>query len=381
MISYNSIKELNFLDDIDSIEETYRKAFGVDAFNISNWNSSNEFKKSIIDNLSLQNEIDNLDYIFSYEQTDTTINHILKKLGFSSKMATLFTHSGSASIFNVLNLLKMNGVKKLIILCPVYFTVIHGCEILNIDYDLVYLQRENNRYIFDEKFFEANGNKTIAYWITNPIYCTGVYYTGEQINLFKKISENNYIIIDESLCMLGCFIGPKIESKNMIGLYSPHKSICMNGIKFSLAVTNINFQNQFDAWSDVLCGCLSCSNQIAINHFISNNFVQYKKAFDEKVAYNFKKLRTLMDIYNVSYDTYAKGYLISLFFPNIDASQGLNLNFNKEVLFNTGVRFIPGIRNHFSKNMGFSFRVNLSALTSKSMFTVERLIKYLIELN
>lgn len=282
---------------------------------------------------------------------------------------------------NILNLLKINGVKKLVILCPVYFTVIHGCELLNIDYDLIFLQRINNCYTFDINLIREMGDKSIAYWITNPIYCTSVYYSNEQIELFKKISKTNYIIIDENLCMSEYLLGPKINSENIIGLYSPHKSICMNGTKFSLAVTDINYQNQLDAWSDVLCGCLSCSNQMAINHFLSNTFIQYKKAFDKKVNDNFQQLRILMDKYKIIYDANAKGYLISLFFPNIDANQGLNLNFNKNIMYNTGVRFIPGIRNHFSKSMGFNFRVNLSTLTTKNMFSVERLIKYLSDFN
>lgn len=378
MSTLDTIKELNFLDYIDSIEEEYKRKFGISAFNISNWNSSKEFKQDIVKLLSLQNDIDNLDYIFSYDQTDKQVGQVLAKMGVTENKATLFTHSGSASIFNVLNLLKMNGVKKLVILCPVYFTVIHGCNILNIDYDFLYIERKNNAYVIDDNKFKGIGNKSVAFWITNPIYCTSVYYNSHQINLFNILSENNFTVFDESLCMMEHLISPKIKSDNTIAIYSPHKAICMNGTKFSLVTTNVKFQNQLDAWSDVLCGCLSCSNQIAINHFLSNSFINYKKTFDKMIDYNYHKLLDILNNYNhVLFDNYAQGYLITLFFPNIEANQGLDLNFNKDVLFNTGVRFIPGIRNHFSNSMNFCFRVNLSVLSSKNMVFVERLVKYL----
>lgn len=380
MSALDTIKELNFLDDIDSIEEEYRKKFGISAFNISNWNSSQEFKQDIVKLLSLQNDIDNLDYIFSYNQTKKQVGQVLTKMGVTENKATLFTHSGSASIFNVLNLLKMNGVKKLVILCPVYFTVIHGCNILNIDYDFVYIERKNNTYVIDSNKFKGIGNKSVAFWITNPIYCTSVYYNSQQINLFNMLSESNFTVFDESLCMMEHLISPKIKSDQAIALYSPHKAICMNGTKFSLVAANVKFQNQLDAWSDVLCGCLSCSNQIAINHFLSNSFMNYKKTFDRMIDYNYHKLLSILNNYNhVLFDDDTQGYLITLFFPNIEANQGLDLNFNKDVLFNTGVRFIPGIRNHFSNSMNFCFRVNLSVLSSRNMVFVERLVKYLTE--
>lgn len=378
MSTLDTIKELNFLDDIDSIEDEYKRKFGISAFNISNWNSSKEFKQDIIKLLSLQNDIDNLDYIFSYDQKEKHVGNILAKLGVMENRATLFTHSGSASIINVLNLLKINGVKKLIILCPVYFTVIHGCNILNIDYDCVYIERKNNTYIIDSNKLNGLGNKSVAFWITNPIYCTSVYYNFSQINLFKMLSKNNFVVFDESLCMIEHLISPKIKSDNTIALYSPHKAICMNGTKFSLVTANVKYQNQLDAWADVLCGCLSCSNQIAINHFLTESFTNYKFAFDKIIDYNFHKLLAILNNYShVQFDSHAQGYLITLFFPEIEANQGLDLSFNKNVLFNTGVRFIPGIRNHFSNSMNFCFRVNLSVLSSKNIVIVERLINYL----
>lgn len=380
MSPIDTIKELNYLDDIDSIEEEYKMEFGKDAFNISNWNSCEEFKHSIIDLLVLQNDVDSLDYIFSYEQVEKRVSGVLAKLGIDENKATLFTHSGSASIFNVLNLLKMNGVKKIVILCPVYFTVIHSCNILNIDYELVYIERENNSYVFDENKFKEIGDKSVAYWITNPIYCTSVYYNSKQISVFNSLSESNFTVFDESLCLLEHLIGPRIKSEKAISLYSPHKAICMNGIKFSLITTNEKFQSQLDAWSDVLCGCLSCSNQMAINHFLSNSFMNYKKAFDKMIDNNFQKLKDILKRYDhILYDNNAQGYLITLFFKNIDANQGLSISFNKNILYKTGVRFIPGIRNHFSNSMNFCFRVNLSVLATKDYYYVERLLKYLSE--
>lgn len=280
------IKELNFLDDIDALEDEYIAKYGISAFNISNWNSSQEFKSKIIKDLSMQNDFDCLDYIFSYEQSEQKGSVVLSKLGYSENKATLFTHSGSSSIINVINLLKKIGIKKLIVLCPVYFTVIHCCEMFGLDYELIYINRDVN-YIFNKNEFVGIGDVSFAYWITNPIYCTSVYYTSNQIEFFKTICQTNYVVFDESLCLLEYLITPKINSKYVIGLISPHKSICMNGTKFSLVTTDIRFQNFLDAWSDVLCGCLCCSNEIAIKHFLSDSYIAYKKVFDKTIKKQF----------------------------------------------------------------------------------------------
>jgi hypothetical protein len=248
-----------------------------------------------------------------------------------------------------------------------------------LDYELIYINRDVN-YIFNKNEFVGIGDVSFAYWITNPIYCTSVYYTSNQIEFFKTICQTNYVVFDESLCLLEYLITPKINSKYVIGLISPHKSICMNGTKFSLVTTDIRFQNFLDAWSDVLCGCLCCSNEIAIKHFLSDSYIAYKKVFDKMIKKQFMELTTLLDYYPyVSYDKYAEGYLISLFFKRVKPNKGLELEFNRDILNKTGERFIPGIRNHFSDSMGFCFRVNLSVLSESSIFYVKRILNYLTE--
>ena len=66
-----------------------------------------------------------------------------------------------------------------------------------------------------------------------------------------------------------------------------------------------------------------------------------------------------------------------MYFRQIDAQNGLDLDFIKTILFNTGIRFIPGIRNHFDKNMGLNFRINLTTLNDSVLKSIKYLVEYL----
>lgn len=373
----SEINEINFLDEIDGLEEEYIKKFGVKPLNVSNWNSSYEFKSDLVELIEINVPFNQLDYIFSYSESDDIKESIFDKLGFTDK-AILFTHSGSASIINTVNLLKYKGITKIVVLCPAYFTLFHACKAFNIELVSVYLHRDDDGFYFDNNELVELSSSDTAYWITNPVYCTSVYYTSEQIKFFRNILENNMVVFDESLSILGKEIGRIIgDHPNFIGIYSPHKTICMNGRKFSCTISNKEEQSILDAWSDVFCGCLGVSNDIAISHFLSQNYDIYSSAFHKKIDIQFSKIIEICKIHNVSYDQLANGYLISLYFPNIPAEKGLEIPFAKDVMFNTGIRYISGIRNHFSEEYGFCFRINLSALKSTDYYFLERAIIYL----
>ena len=374
-----TVRELNFLDELDILENEYNSSNKDVLVNVSDWNPSKEFKSELSNILALNYQIDNIDYIFSYTQSEQRKSQVLNKLGFSSNKSVLFTHSGSASIFNCVNMLYFLGVKKIIVFCPAYFTLFHACKTFNIECVPMYLERCEKGYLIDIN--QLNVEENTAFWVTNPVYCTSVYYDKEMISLFKLLLDDNIVVFDESLCMSSMELARELgELKNFIGIYSPHKSVCMNGNKFSVIVANEETQDFLDAWSDILCGCLSTGNDIAISHYLSHNFSQYNSAFLKKILHNKIIIENLCDDTEVTYDKNSYGYLITVFFPNIDAQKGLDINFIKKIMKETGIRFISGKRNHFGDNLGFCFRVNLAAYNEKFHYALKRTFMYLSQI-
>ena len=378
MYETSHINEINFIDDIDDIEKEYRNSFGLPVLNISDWNSSKEFKVVMSKLLCDKIQINDLDYIFSYSTDKKTIQLLLKKFGFkNTNKSVLLTHSGSASIFNVINLLKEKGIKNLYVLCPGYFTIFHACSIFDINCIPLYLKRSGHFEIDYDEILKTKKNDC-AYWVTNPIYCTSVYYSDEDINFFKILLKNSVVVFDECLSFNGRELCRILgDSKNFIGIYSPHKSICINSFKFSMVVCSEIYQNFLDAWADVFCGCLNNSCEFAIQHFLSNNFDYYYNIFKCNIIDKLNSLKQICLKENVELDENANGYLISMYFRQIDAQNGLDLDFIKTILFNTGIRFIPGIRNHFDKNMGLNFRINLTTLNDSVLKSIKYLVEYL----
>lgn len=377
-----TVSELNFLDEIDILEKQYNLSHTDLVTNVSDWNPSKEFKSDLSHILAIKYPIDSIDYIFSYTQSEQRKISVLQKLGCPPDKSVLFTHSGSASIFNCVNMLSSFGINKLIVLCPAYFTVFHACKVYNIKCVPIYLKRCENGYYIDIENLLFERDKKTAFWVTNPVYCTSVYYNENMIAIFKNLLSNNIVIFDESLCASSMELSRKLSNvENFVGIYSPHKSVCMNGNKFSVIVTDKKIQAFLDAWSDVLCGCLSTGNDVAISHYLSDNFPKYNDVFFEKILQNKIILQNICNNTNVSYDKDSYGYLITVFFPNIDAKKGLDLNFIRMIMNETGIRFISGKRNHFGDDMGFCFRINLAAYNEQFHYALERAFRFISQFN
>ena len=373
---------MDFLQDIKSIQNEYYSKYAHNPFNVSDWNPSDEFKRKIEYKLKMKNCFNPIDYIFSYTFDQNSHNNILKKLGYNNnlaKRAVLITPNGSSSIRNVLHWLKENQYNKLITISPTYFTVFSGCNDYNIEYKEIFLYRDDYSFFVNEQDLFSNVTQADAVWITNPVYCTSTYFENRMINNIKKILEMGKIVIaDESLCISGYELIRKLgEYKNFIGIYSPHKSICVNGNKFSI-ITYAKEENLlFNDWVVSLSGNLLVSNGIAVNHFLSNNFEIYSQAFNDEINFNFVKLKKLLSKLKVDYDCKSNGYLLTLYFPNIPGNKGYDKEFLKKLIFNTGTTMIPGVRNHFDHNLGFCFRINLCCLTTFMYHSLKRLILYL----
>lgn len=351
------IDELSTLEDIERIESEYEQTFGAQPQNVSCWNPSKEFKKKIGDTLRLPPVGEAVDYSFSYSLDSHS--HIISKLGFDTDRACLITPSGSTSLLCAVKQIKDSGNKRIVALAPHYFTLEHLAKSVGIEFKRHYIKRYEREYVLDEIVME----KGDVLWVTNPIYCTGMYFKEKDVDQFKSILDSGFkIYADECLAESGIELSRKLgHFDNFTGLYCPHKTICMNGMKFSCIVCSQANEQYYEQWSDVLYGCLGMSNTTAIDHYLSDNFEKYSDAFDAAISKSWTSIISMVSsVPGLSYDMRTRGYLRLLLFPDISPDV-LSGDCLRKCVMDCGASFIPSTRSHCSTEWGLGFRINLSA--------------------
>ena len=370
-------REQMLVEDIEQLEVFYRSKYGSTPINLSNWDPSKEFKAKANEVLFVPDDSDPISYVFSFSIDAPNREALVAKLGGGSNNGCLVTPAGSVSIQCSVNLLYHLGIKRILLISPSYFSVRFSCQVFGIKVDEVRLGREKQTFSFDGDFSGIDAETAV--WITNPIYCTSVYYSSEFLNAVQSLlDKGRWVCCDENLCVNGrelLRLWGKYDT--FIGLYSPHKSICVNGKKFSATVFPKKYQAFMDRWADILYGCLSVSCQSAVHHFLSGNYSVYSDFVRKQNLQTKKYVLDLCDISNVQYDASSEGYLMTVYFPHIPSTKGNETLFLKKLLLNTGITCIPGSRNHFPKDCGFSFRINLCSDNAQFRAALVRTIRYL----
>lgn len=377
-----NIWELETIDLSERVSKKLKKESGVGPYLLSYWNPEREFLESIPTKLKVTDYSNHIDYVFSstLEESSIEISEVIEKLGFSSGGAGgLVTPSGSASLNCVINWLKQKNVKKIISISPDYFSVKHICNSFEIEVENVDLVR-NGEYFFPDTALSTSDN-SIPVWITNPVYNTGVYFQDSDIQEIENwLIEGRTVILDECLALSGMQLGPRFQKyPNFIGIYAPHKTICVNGVKFSIIVCNKDDQGHFDQWADALYGCLSTSTVSAIKHYLSPNFKEYETLVTKKLDESFESLvNELSKSENFcEYDTNSKGYLRTLYFPWLASDYLNDPVVLEEFIRNTQTTVIAGNSNHFPEDIGFCFRINLMRDSVGFRDSIKRVLKYL----
>lgn len=357
------IDDIFIMDEIFSIEQHIENKTGIQIPNVSHWNSSHTFKNTMNQVLQLPRISLPWDYYYTYSISIEDRNKVLKSLGVHSKninsVMCLLVQSSTIAIVNMINFLVQNKRKRLCILQPAYFSVAECCSMFSMEYGFENTQFENG--IPQIPVEQILAGRYDCVWITSPIYCTSCYYSETQRNDIEKLKEAGLtIIFDESLSLPGREMVRffPIDDK-VFAIYSPHKSISINGLKFSAIVCSKEYDDFFEQWVDVFSGALSSSNRDAILHYISPNFLQdclptYQryisetKAIVESVVKEFPFASTIAN---------SRGHYINIF-TNLQMSQ--NKDFYADIIQKSMASFIPGELNGFNSNNGLCFRVNLT---------------------
>lgn len=371
-----------FLEDIEGIAKAYENC---DLINLSDWNPSINFIQDVASTLPNKFIQNGIPYIFSSEISNALKEKVKLKLGFNDTNKALdisFFDSGSLSIVNVIHLLSIIGIHDIAIISPSYFSIEHICKDYLIDCHYIDLERNGLNFSlpYDSDKLLENYN---CIWITNPVYCTGIYLNTQFAEHINNLINNNNVIlvIDESLSEFHHFLSHKIVTEQCITIVSPHKALCTNGMKFSAILFPPKYYQIIDTWSDIISGCLSLSSLTAIHHFLSSEYDEYLICVKNIIEKNKMSVLDILKKYQIKCDMMSHSYLLSIYFPNLSYDYFDDKDNIIKFIDNTAAYFIPNSRNHFPKSTGLSFRLNLCSVSVKYLYALERAVIYLKGLN
>jgi histidinol-phosphate/aromatic aminotransferase/cobyric acid decarboxylase-like protein len=366
------------IDAIEHISLGYADKYGRPPLNVSHWDPSDEFIRNLRVAIRIPKQKDLVRYRYSYMVEERLA--VFSKLGLvSTSTAGLFTENGSMSILAVANFLSAASVKHVYVLAPYYFITTHSLEKFGLRVSDIPHRDTRQQASWPTDLQLASGD---ALWITNPIYNTGNYFIEEQRDLFLGLAESGVrIILDETLAVTPTKLATSLVGhRNVFGIYTPHKSICLNRLKFSLVAFHLDFEDFFDDWGDVLFGGLSASATEAVTHFLSPDFDTYRLRFMTLVDSTRHWHQELLSKYGgrIVTDQNTRGHFISAYIPSIDSELGTSVRFLERVIVASGAAFIPGNRSGFDPALGLSFRVNLARDSAQFRGALRRLYSCLL---
>lgn len=378
------LAEISLFDEIDDLARDYERNGRGTPIRVSHWDPSREMLDRIGPLRLPSFSTDPRPYRYSYlVKRNFGLNGVLRKIGFrSDEMRGHIVENSTSAITLVANWLKARGIIEVALVTPSYFTPRHNLQQLGIRTREVRLKFANGKYALPDELPEGRG---MAIWLTNPVYSTGVHLPKKELLRIKGIAESGTIVVaDEALSPLPKTLARDFDGHpNFVGIYSPHKAICVNGFKFSLVAFHASAGDSFDHWADVVCGGLSVAAEAAIKHFLDHQFDEYTRKFGRAV----NEARTWHDALvsrfaNSLYsDEPSTGHFLAVHFPAHNAALGTDIKFHRSLLAETGCSIIPGQMHEFDPALGLSFRVNLARHSGPFERGVERLYGYLTNLS
>jgi bifunctional pyridoxal-dependent enzyme with beta-cystathionase and maltose regulon repressor activities len=226
----------------------------------------------------------------------------------------------------------------------------------------------------------AHKPQSKAIWITNPIYCTGVRQSFALLPYVRSLLKQGVaVIIDECLCAPPHSLARQLYGKRFLGISSPHKTVCINALKFSTLVFDECHEHFFGSLSDILIGGLGASNYTAIQHFCSSNFMHVQSIFLSYIDDARASISQIAQRYKpfIDFDKETTGHYMTFYAPGIKGDNGTDPHFLEELVYATGTSIIPGTINQFNPDSELCFRVNLARSSTQLYGAFSRVLQYL----
>ena len=375
------IQRLSDIERINGLEENFQKVTGIEPFNVSSWTVSEGFKKKFLQCFQPPDVGNAVDYVYTYSFTEELRNRTLIKLGVREEdvdaAMLLVLPNNTIAIVNAVNLLKLCGYHKVCIVNPTYFSVSQTLRSMEIPFNTVSMERHSGKYSLPIKQIQSGDCDVV--WITSPVFSTGVYLETTEIEKIKTLLKDGYfVVVDESFALHGRELVREIGvRRNFLSICSPHKSISCNGIKFSRMITSEEYEDVLEQWVDVLCGNLPLSSQIALRHFLSDNYDKCCEVFFAEMKAARRAIQPLLDGIHHTTDWPSAGSLLTLYFDNVPFAYTKKDAFFLDLMKNTCSSILPGWLNGFGPDTSLCFRVNLALDGISLRQALARIVRYL----
>lgn len=375
----------------------YTKSNNQSPFFISDWDCDNDIvsrPKELLE-ISLKKSLDNLDKYFFIENDygkDTLIQFFKHSHISLSQDSFLIGPNASLMLMTALISLKDLGIKNILIVLPVYFSIPQILRVLNINY-----YNYNTLFPHYELDFEDLKNKlketsADAIIVTDPFYGSGV---NVPLNIYKKLinlsNKNNiYIIIDyargamkwnsnviQSVFDFNLYNTIKKANKYIL-IDSISKRIFVNGFKSSLLFSNSEVIQIIRKLGDCFIGSMSAGQMEFVNHLYNiSNISSVNKIIRENIniAQNhFELIKTFLLGTDIKYTKPTDGNYILLGIPKKYYDNGSDISIFHEILYKLNICTLPQSLYTYEDSKYYIFRINLLLDVDKLLLAIQKLL-------
>lgn len=348
--------------EIEMTLQEAQESFPVGArpVNLSYWNTGSEYQSALRKILKCDTEQDLFDY--HYYLPEGSEKPIALKLGFSDgdceNLCIAPLTQSTIAIPAIIAFLARHNM-RLGIIRPAYFTVEECCKDFKVPCTVFDDYEEDINEKFDAQRLLDSGCQ--AFWFTSPINSMSIYFKDHVIKEIQKILDaGKVIVLDESLCMNGMELARKFGmQENLIYIYSPHKALGLQGIKFSATVVHKKFYDENDDIQDYYGGSLNYSCQQGASHFITKNYDQCIAFYKDYYQKNLKIAREIIQKYDFAHVSSEIAGHYAMIFLDWPIDDEVFVNSMKNLMKESGYFVFPGIMQDFDTSKRFCFRINL----------------------
>lgn len=328
--------------------------------NLSYWNSGSEYKARLKKILRYETEQEVFDYEYYFPESSN--REIARKFGFSDKdFENLLFAPIAQSTLCIASLVVLLSKRqlKLGMVAPVYFSVQSCCDDLKVPYTLFDDFIEDINGTFDaDRLLESDCD---AFWFTSPVNAASIYFNDKvKGGIQRLLDAGKLVVLDESLCVNGMELSRTFGiQENLIYIYSPHKTLGIQGIKFSTIVVHQKNYDEIDSLEDCYGSALNYSCQQGVVHFISENFDECIAFYNAYWRENLEVVRRVLgryDFAHVSPNVY--GHYAMVFIDRLVEDRGF-VDAMKKLMKEQGYFIYPGVMQGFDSDRHFCFRVNM----------------------
>lgn len=374
----DGIAELRLLEDIEDLMDAYARRHGSPPFNVSHWDAHPALVREMAPLLFSGDEVDLMRYHYSYESD--LPDQVMDRAGIAPGRAFLLTPSCTPSAYLLCLVLRASGIRRMAILAPTYFPVVHIAQTLGIVATIVSLDRHDGSFFLPRDRLDTlltQAPEETALWVTSPVFSTGMYLRSEDIEHLRTLAQSGHMVVaDECLAWPGREIAIHLgDLPHFASLFSPHKSICVNAMKFSAINAPVALLRPLNHYSDVVVGGLPASTIAAVRHYLGPTFDACVDLMERRIDAALAALRVVCSHFpRVDLDANPHSHFVSVYVPDEPSDPLLPPSRMAEVIENSGAAFIPGVRNHCPQDWGLSFRVNLALDSQAFRGAVGRLL-------